>query len=321
MMTSITTPVFFLSDTLKVSCNRINHCAKPRTMVCKYGERLGDSIIYLLSDHFSCLLNNELHQLKKGTLIVLNPNERLELFVDEGINNAKTNVMIDGSCVHFLTVDIINDKLFDGDVSVESFMRAFSERKIYTNNFYTDADFHPQNIIESCSMILSDYIQNNLGEFYFKSVVSMMISQLNLAFDRHNNYVPTKYSDEYEVKVYDYISRNYNKDISIKSISEKYYISKVYINKITNRFYGMNFGETLKSMRMWKAILLMKTSSSDFKAISALCGYKNYSNFYRNFISFFGMTPSEKYKELQRLRSNESGDSIGDSSESGEYLT
>ena len=45
MMTSITTPVFFLSYTLKVSRNRINYCAKPRIMVCKFGERLGDSII------------------------------------------------------------------------------------------------------------------------------------------------------------------------------------------------------------------------------------------------------------------------------------
>ena len=193
--------VYFSSDMLKVGCGRVYSHDKARTLVGKIGDKLGYSIIYLLCDRFSCLINNELHQLKKGTLIVLRPEEKLELYVNEDFARFKSNVTRDGANVHFITVDIISDLLFDGDTNVESFMRAFSERKLYTANFYTDADFYPQNIMESCSMLLTDYIDNNLGLFQFKSVVSLMITQINLAFDRHNNYVPTKYSDEYEVKV------------------------------------------------------------------------------------------------------------------------
>ena len=298
--------VYFSSDMLKVGCGRVYSHDKARTLVSKIGDKLGYSIIYLLCDRFSCLINNELHQLKKGTLIVLRPEEKLELYVNEDFARFKSNVTLDGANVHFITVDIISDLLFDGDTNVESFMRAFSERRLYTANFYTDADFYPQNIMESFSMLLTDYIDNNLGLFQFKSVVSLMITQINMAFDRHNNYVPTKYSDEYEVKVYDYIERNYNKDISIKSISEKFFISKVYINKITNRFYGMNFSDTVRSMRMWKSILLMQTTGADFKTISAMCGYKNYSSFFRSFTDFFGITPTQKYEQIKSIVENES---------------
>ena len=39
----------------------------------------------------------------------------------------------------------------------------------------------------------------------------------------------------------------------------------------------------------------------DLTKISSFCGYKNYSSFYRNFVDFFGDTPKEKQKQINKL--------------------
>ncbi|MGN0114902.1 MAG: helix-turn-helix domain-containing protein [Acutalibacteraceae bacterium] len=295
-----TTSVSFVSDTLRINCVSIHANNISRASVYRIGKRMSCNIIYLLDDRFSCLMNNEHYKLKKGTLIVLNPEERLELFIDNNLSENKTNVLLNNSYIHFVTVDIINDLLFDGDIDIVSFMRAFNERKIYTNNFYTDDDFFPQSIIESFLTVLSDYIQNNMGIYHFKSIVATMITQINLAFDRRSIYTPAKFSVDFEAYVYSFIVRNCNKDITIKTISDKFGVSKDYINKLTKKYYGLSFSDTLKSIRMNNSVFMMKMTSSGLKSISYLCGYKYYSNFYKCFTDFFGETPSEKYKKIKQ---------------------
>ena len=53
-------------------------------------------------------------------------------------------------------------------------------------------------------------------------------------------------------------------------------------------------------MRMWESIDLMK-NSVDLNKISSLCGYKSYSSFYRNFINYFGVKPTDRQNEINEL--------------------
>ena len=48
------------------------------------------------------------------------------------------------------------------------------------------------------------------------------------------------------------------------------------------------------------AIDLMK-NKVDLTKISSLCGYKNYSSFYRNFQKFFGVKPTERESQIHEL--------------------
>lgn len=255
MDNDITSIISFISDSLRVNCISVNAHNALRASAYVLSNRMSCNIIYLLDDCFSCRMNNEYYRLKKGTLIVLNPDEMFELIIDGDFASENTGVMLNNLNIHFVTVDIINDLLFDGDVDIVNFMRAFNERKNYTGNFYTDDDFRPQNIMQSCSTVLSDYIQNNMNLYNFKSIVSTIITQINLAFDRRARYMPTKFSADYEAYVYSYIVRNCNKDITVKMICEKFGISKDYINKLTKKYYGLCFSDTVKSIRMKKAFL------------------------------------------------------------------
>ncbi|MEE1018494.1 MAG: AraC family transcriptional regulator [Acutalibacteraceae bacterium] len=300
-----TSSVSFVSDMLRVNCVSIHARNISRASVYRIGKRMSCNIIYLLDDRFSCIMNNEHYKLKKGTLIVLNPEERLELFIDNNRIENKTNVLLNNSYIHFVTIDIVNDLLFDGDVVIVDFMRAFNDRKNYTVNFYTDDEFYPKSVMESCLTVLSDYIKNNMSLYHFKSIVSIMITQINLAFDRRSGYTPAKFSVDFEAYIYSFIERNYNKNITIKTISDKFGVSKDYINKLTKKYYGLSFSDTLKSIRMNNSVFMMKMTSSGLKSISYLCGYRYYSNFYKCFTEFFGETPSEKYKRIKHVSVDE----------------
>ncbi|MBQ4156322.1 MAG: helix-turn-helix transcriptional regulator, partial [Clostridia bacterium] len=66
-------------------------------------------------------------------------------------------------------------------------------------------------------------------------------------------------------------------------------------DKVTKQFYGKPFHQTVKSMRMWhaKALMVYKRNLTE---ISKLCGYTDYSAFYRAYSSFFGVSPKKEYQ-------------------------
>ena len=59
----------------------------------------------------------------------------------------------------------------------------------------------------------------------------------------------------------------------------------------------MSFHETIKSMRMWEAKRLMK-EEKNLQKVSSLCGYSDYSGFYRCYLKFFGVSPKDDAKHL-----------------------
>ncbi len=289
--------ILFCSDSLKVTFfHLITQTNEPINFL-KIKNSNKYYIYYCLSNHLSCLINGKNINLKKGNIIILRPNEDVEFYSNAAFDLIDTEFYVSKTIMHLLEIEVV-DKIFENDIDINGFFRAFNERERYKFNIFSDDEFYPAGFLKNCALQLGTYITNNLDPYVFKSVVATIITQLNFNFDKSHNYSPTKYSREYELKIYDYISRNFNKNITIKHLHDEFFVSKTYINKVTNRFYGMNFNEMLLSKRMWEAIDLMK-KKVELNKVATLCGYKNYSSFYRNFIKYFGVTPTEKQKEIQ----------------------
>lgn len=292
--------VAFRSPALVVTFYRFHTDTEKQTKVYAVNNNNKHRILYCLTDDMSCLMGGNTTKLKKGNIILLRPDEKIEIYTNSNFIRIETEFAVRKSTAHFLEI-FINDKLFENDVDTNTFFRAFNEREKYKNNIYQADDFFPLDFFDNCALLFAEYIKNNLDIFPFKTLVATIIAQLNLNFDKTQNYSPVKYTKEYELKIYDYILRNFNKDISINHLSNKFFVSKVYINKVTNKFYGMNFNDAIQSMRVFEATNLMKRNF-ELSEISSLCGYKNYSTFYRNFVDRFGLTPAEKKREILKSK-------------------
>ena len=96
-----------------------------------------------------------------------------------------------------------------------------------------------------------------------------------------------------------YINNNFSQEITLASISEKFFISPCYFSRVFSRATGISFKEYLNGVRIKEAQQMLVNTNKTITNISEAVGYKTASHFGRNFTSIVGMTPSE-YRRLRR---------------------
>lgn len=141
------------------------------------------------------------------------------------------------------------------------------------------------------------YSELNLKVGHFIAILKLMLSELCIAFDKNAPQIAEKYSQEYDSKIYSYITRNFNKNLSINDVAEKFYVSPSYINKICKKFYLLPYRQMIIDIKMWYARNLMsKVSGVTLNKIASMCGYNEYSAFYKAYLNYFGIKPKDDYK-------------------------
>lgn len=91
-----------------------------------------------------------------------------------------------------------------------------------------------------------------------------------------------------------YIDDNFMHTIILQDLTRKFAMSKSTFTLLFSKFTGVSFKYYLNNKRIIQAQTLAQLDDSlSFKEISELVGYDNYSTFYRNFIKFLGITPTE----------------------------
>lgn len=99
----------------------------------------------------------------------------------------------------------------------------------------------------------------------------------------------------------EYIDRNYNKDIRINDLAEKYFFSKEYLTKMFRSQYGCPIYEYVLKKRMEKAEEYLLTSGMQIQEISDRLGYSNSNYFSKAFKHYFQMTPSE-FRDTRKVK-------------------
>lgn len=245
-------------------------------------------MILVTRGNFEILCENKLFPLEKGDVFIAKPleNYRIKCFETQ-------------KALSF-TIITFHQNLFKNSKGDSDFLRAFNNHEFGIPNIYKAKFFGDFSICNSVDLLKS-YTDKNLGFIHFLSVVSTIISQLDVAFDNLNTTSSSDTTNDISVKVWDYIVRNCMSMITAKEICEKFFVSKWFVDKVTKQFYGLPFHQTVKSMRMWhaKALMVYKRSLTD---ISKLCGYTDYSAFYRAYSSCFGVSPKKEYQHFLKNR-------------------
>lgn len=88
------------------------------------------------------------------------------------------------------------------------------------------------------------------------------------------------------------IEENYRENISLKSLSEKYYINSAYLGQVFKKQYGLPFKEYLNNYRIDRAAELLLRSDEKVYTVAELVGYHNLDYFINRFVSIKGCTPT-----------------------------
>lgn len=97
--------------------------------------------------------------------------------------------------------------------------------------------------------------------------------------------------------VYDYIAKNFDKDITLDVLADKLNISRSYLSRYFKEKTGEYFVDYVNSVRIEEAKKLLLRPDIRIQDAAQIAGYQNINSFNRMFKKFTGFTPSEYRKQ------------------------
>lgn len=90
-----------------------------------------------------------------------------------------------------------------------------------------------------------------------------------------------------------YLNENYEKDISLKKVSEKFHMNSSYISQLIKAEMGLSYTQYVTELRIEKAKQLLKNSHLSLLEISEAVGFNDYFYFIKKFKKEVGVTPGK----------------------------
>jgi two-component system response regulator YesN len=128
---------------------------------------------------------------------------------------------------------------------------------------------------------------------------SYYYGKVKYLFDFIKKFFPNS-SDEVIDHICDYILDNFDEDLKLKVIAEKFYINNSYLSISFSSKAGIHFNDYVTMVKMARAEYLFKTTNKKIYEIGDELGYKDINYFSKLFKKYYGKTPSE-YKNAEYL--------------------
>lgn len=94
------------------------------------------------------------------------------------------------------------------------------------------------------------------------------------------------------------ITENYMQNLSLKSLSEKYYINSAYLGQIFKKQFGISFKDYLNNYRIEKACEMLLRTDGRIYEIAEAVGFNNTDYFISKFVQIKGTTPLQYRKQF-----------------------
>ena len=94
------------------------------------------------------------------------------------------------------------------------------------------------------------------------------------------------------------VELHYKDNISLKELSEKYYINSAYLGQLFRKQFGQSFKDYLNNYRIDRAAELLMRTDEKIYIIAEKVGYKNLDYFINKFVSVKGKTPLQYRKQF-----------------------
>lgn len=233
-------------------------------------------------------IEGSLYQLKKGDLLLINPKElHRPILKDNGKNYERIVLWIDKNYLESLSNEVDLTECFDvSNPNHKNLLRPdeFERSKIITR--------------------LGDLVRENYGNSFGNKIIThglflqLMVEINRMALSETDNTKQKKETSPLISNVLNYISEHYCEDLSLEKIAKHFFVSKYYLShEFTNSVeVGLYRYITIKRLIIAREMLADGKTAGE---VSSLCGFKDYTNFYRAFKAEYGISPSgvEKIKK------------------------
>ena len=241
----------------------------------------GDHMMfYFLHGSGQVKAEGKTYQFSDGDVVILSATELFHCMVDKDVYHERIVLHINEA---FL-------KEFSSDIS--GLLDIFKEREPGSGNLI------PADAVQSTglAMVMEEMLklaQRN-GTYRDVMIICQIVKALSLLEGIGGHVAGGRELTENPLvdKVIGYINRNYHKDITMESMAEEFNISSSYMSHLFKEHTGLP---------LWKYVILRRIQQFNLLteqgwSIEAACykvGFKNYSNFFRLYRKYMGMSPAQ----------------------------
>lgn len=153
-----------------------------------------------------------------------------------------------------------------------------------------DSDIDQGEVLENINTMALEQFSSEGSIQHFKAFMNEFASYLN----QLRNNVFGGVLDEIEKEIH----LCYKENLSLKYLSEKYFINSAYLGQIFKKKYGTSFKDYLNNYRIERAMELLLRTNDKVYMIAEAVGYNNLDYFINKFVKVQGKTPLQYRKQF-----------------------
>ena len=252
---------------------------------------------FFLGGEVSITIANQKHKLEKGDMILLPPGVKHYIT----ISNPEIAYQ---RFVFWITTNFANELY-----RISEDYTYLLSHSLDNNNYIYHFDTITFNTIQSkLFLILDELHYEHFGKQTKLSLaVKDLILHLNRVVYELQNPRILKEKEELFDKIIDHINQHLEEDLSLETLAKLFFVNKYHIAHLFKEKYGIPVHQYIikKRLALCKDALL---NNEEITEIYLLCGFSDYSSFYRAFKKEYGLSPKQ-YKN-QHLTSTNSFDKV-----------
>ena len=153
-------------------------------------------------------------------------------------------------------------------------------------------------IQDTCRVIEQERSVNRLGSrvMAFSSIMEILVL-ISRAYYEISDSAQHGVTENQQInQIVAYINNHYHEDLSLESLSSKFYLSKYYLSHKFKQFTGLSLYQFILKKRLTIARNMLMRGKSVTETYTE-CGFNDYSNFLKAFKQEFGEKPSQYLKK------------------------
>lgn len=164
---------------------------------------------------------------------------------------------------------------------------------------------------KECIQNISQRIETLHTKSGFDSVMALINILHDLSISRHyitlseagfNNEHQFNFNSRRIEKAFDYMNKNYDKQITLKDMAKLVNMTEVSFSRFIKKRTGISFIDSLNEIRLGHASRILIDTTNSIAEVSYSCGFNNISNFNRIFKKKKSCTPKAFRENFSGLR-------------------